>query len=135
MCIEFIAFGFKYGILTDADIVFDVRCLENPYYVAGLREKTGEDTKVRDFIMSYPEAPEFLKRIQAYLEYAIPLYEKKGKERLVVGIGCTGGQHRSVTVATLLYTHFSPLYSCVRIGMRDMRKNQHSIIGVAVKTD
>ena len=123
------AFGYKYGILADADLVFDVRCVANPYYVKGLREKTGEDKEVRDFVMGYEEARELFKRMVGYLEYAIPLYEKEGKAQLVIGLGCTGGQHRSVTFASLLRDHFGERYENVRLGMRDMRVNQRTIVG------
>ncbi|SET80924.1 RNase adapter RapZ [Enterocloster lavalensis] len=129
MRIEFVAFGYKYGILADADLVFDVRCVANPYYVKGLREKTGEDKEVRDFVMGYEEARELFKRMVGYLEYAIPLYEKEGKAQLVVGLGCTGGQHRSVTFASLLRDYFGERYENVRLGMRDMRVNQRRIVG------
>ncbi len=128
MRIEFVAFGYKYGILADADLVFDVRCVENPYYVKGLREKTGEDKAVRDFVMSHQEARELFKRMQDYLDYAIPLYEKEGKAQLVVGLGCTGGQHRSVTFASLLRDHFAERYDNVRLGMRDMAQNKSVIM-------
>lgn len=128
MRIEFVAFGYKYGILADADLVFDVRCVENPYYVKGLREKTGEDEEVREFVMSHQEARELFKRMQDYLDYAIPLYEKEGKAQLVVGLGCTGGQHRSVTFASLLRDHFAEHYENVRLGMRDMAQNKSVII-------
>ena len=128
MWIEFVAFGYKYGILTDADLVFDVRCVSNPYYVKGLREKTGEDKEVRDFVMEQEEARELFRRMVDYLEYAIPLYEKEGKSQLVVGLGCTGGQHRSVTFAKLLKEHFSGKYPFVRLGMRDMEKNRSAVL-------
>lgn len=129
MQIEFTAFGFKYGILTEADIVFDVRCLENPFYISALRDKTGEDKEVRDYIMSFPETDEVLKRIRDYLEYTIPLYEKKGKERLIVAFGCTGGQHRSVTCAYVLREYFAARYPHIRMAMRDMDRNQKDIAG------
>lgn len=128
MRIEFVAFGYKYGILADADLVFDVRCVANPYYVKGLREKTGEDQEVRDFVMGHEEARELFDRMVNYLEFAIPLYEKEGKAQLVVGLGCTGGQHRSVTFASLLKDHFGERYENVRLGMRDMEENQREIL-------
>lgn len=131
MRIEFVAFGYKYGILADADLVFDVRCVENPYYVEGLRQKTGEDQEVRDFVMAHEEARELYARMINYLEYAIPLYEKEGKAQLVVGLGCTGGQHRSVTFASLLRDYFGARYGNVRLGMRDMVQNQAVILGNA----
>lgn len=129
MRIEFVAFGYKYGILADADLVFDVRCVTNPYYVKGLREKTGEDKEVRDFVMGHEEAKELFARMVSYLEYAIPLYEKEGKAQLVVGLGCTGGQHRSVTFASLLRDHFAEKYPNVRLGKRDMAQNRAVILG------
>lgn len=100
--VNIISFGFKYGILQDADIVFDVRCLKNPYYVKGLRDKTGNDKDVRDFVMSTVEAQGLFKQIQDYLEFSVPLYRLEGKSQLNVGIACTGGKHRSVTFAKLL---------------------------------
>lgn len=129
MRIEFVAFGYKYGILADADLVFDVRCVANPYYVKELRGKTGEDKEVRDFVMSHAEAKELFNRIAGYLEFAIPLYEKEGKAQLVVGLGCTGGQHRSVTYASLLKEHFAAIYPKVRLRMRDMEKNKRTVTG------
>ena len=120
MRIEFVAFGYKYGILADADLVFDVRCVANPYYVKELRGKTGEDKEVRDFVMSHAEAKELFNRIAGYLEFAIPLYEKEGKAQLVVGLGCTGGQHRSVYIAETLARHFSKLYEGVIVRHRTL---------------
>lgn len=100
--VNFISFGFKYGILQDADLIFDVRCLTNPYYDLDLRFKTGNDKEVRDFVMASTEAQGLFEQIKKYLEYSIPLYILEGKSQLVVGIACTGGKHRSVTFARLL---------------------------------
>ena len=97
------SFGFKYGIPNDADLVFDVRFLPNPYYIDGLRAKTGNDKEVQEFVMSYPEAGEFLDKLTDMVEFLIPNYVKEGKYRLVIAIGCTGGKHRSVTLANALY--------------------------------
>lgn len=129
MRIEFVAFGYKYGILADADLVFDVRCVANPYYIETLRKKTGLDEEVRQFVMGHEEARELFSRMVSYLEYAVPLYEKEGKAQLVVGLGCTGGQHRSVTFASLLQEHFSKSHPFVRLGMRDMEENQREVAG------
>ncbi len=129
MRIEFVAFGYKYGILADADLVFDVRCVANPYYIEALRKKTGLDEEVRQFVMGHEEARELFSRMVSYLEYAVPLYEKEGKAQLVVGLGCTGGQHRSVTFASLLQEHFSKSHPFVRLGMRDMEENQREVAG------
>ena len=97
------SFGFKYGIPNDADLVFDVRFLPNPYYIDGLRSKTGNDKEVQEFVMSYPETAEFMDKLTDMVEFLIPNYVKEGKYRLVIAIGCTGGKHRSVTLANALY--------------------------------
>ena len=97
------SFGFKYGIPNDADLVFDVRFLPNPYYIDGLRTKTGNDKEVRDFVMGHPESGEFLEKLTDLVQFLIPNYVKEGKYRLVIAIGCTGGRHRSVTLANALY--------------------------------
>lgn len=122
MIINFISFGFKKGILTDADLVFDVRCLPNPFYVDELKPLTGKDQKVRDYVMGFEESTELYKRIRDLLEYSIPLYKKEGKMQLVVGLGCTGGQHRSATFAILLHDYFvSKGYKCT-VSHRDINK-------------
>ena len=103
LMITLLSFGFKYGIPADADLVFDVRFLPNPYYIDELKSKTGNDKEVRDYVMQYPEAGEFLDKLSDMLKFLIPNYIKEGKYQLVVAIGCTGGQHRSVTLANELY--------------------------------
>ena len=97
------SFGFKYGIPTDADLVFDVRFLPNPYYVDELKRQTGNDKAVQDFVMSYPQTLEFQKKLEDMITFLIPYYVKEGKNQLVIAIGCTGGRHRSVTLANDLY--------------------------------
>ena len=97
------SFGFKHGILQDADLVFDVRFLPNPYYVEELKHKTGNDKEVQDFLLQYEEAHIFLDKIKDLLDFLIPNYIKEGKNQLVIGIGCTGGKHRSVTLANEIY--------------------------------
>lgn len=97
--ITILSFGFKYGIPADADLVFDVRFLKNPYYVPELKALTGETQAVRDYVLSSPMAPEFLDKLESMLLFLIPGYIEEGKNQLVVAIGCTGGKHRSVTVA------------------------------------
>lgn len=103
LMITLLSFGFKYGIPTDADLVFDVRFLPNPYYIDELKAKTGNDKEVRDYVMQYPESEVFLDKLSDMLHFLIPNYIKEGKYQLVVAIGCTGGQHRSVTLANELY--------------------------------
>lgn len=106
LALNFVSFGFKYGTLTDADLMFDLRCLPNPYYQLDLRPKTGEDQVVEDYVMNFDEAQGLYKKIYDYLKYAVPLYKREGKSQLVVGLGCTGGKHRSVTFAKKLYEEF-----------------------------
>lgn len=101
--ITILSFGFKYGIPSDADLVFDVRFLPNPYYVDELRSKTGEDQEVRDYVMQNGTADIFLNKLYDMLEFLIPGYVLEGKNQLVIAIGCTGGKHRSVTIAKAVY--------------------------------
>ncbi len=103
LMITVMSFGFKHGIPVDADLVFDVRFLPNPFYIEELKTKTGNDKEVQDYVMSYKEAEEFLEKLQDMIQFLIPNYVKEGKYQLVVGIGCTGGKHRSVTLANELY--------------------------------
>ena len=99
MRLTIMSFGFKFGIPQEADLVLDVRCLPNPFYVPELKHKTGLEQEVVDFVMSHPEAQELLKRYEQFLEYALPLYVKEGKSQLTSAVGCTGGKHRSITFA------------------------------------
>lgn len=103
LMINVMSFGFKHGIPLDADLVFDVRFLPNPFYIDELKLKTGNQKEVRDYVMSFPEAEEFLMKLTDMIEFLIPNYVKEGKHRLVIAIGCTGGRHRSVTLANALY--------------------------------
>ena len=97
------SFGFKHGIPQDADLVFDVRFLPNPFYIDELKYLSGNDEPVRDYVMGFEEAHEFLDKLQDMLEFLIPNYVKEGKYQLVVAVGCTGGKHRSVTLANAIY--------------------------------
>lgn len=101
--ISVLSFGFKYGIPADADLVFDVRFLPNPYYIEDLKPKTGNDKEVQDYVCSFPETGVFLDKLTDMIQFLIPNYVKEGKYRLVIAIGCTGGKHRSVTLANKLY--------------------------------
>ena len=103
LMVTILSFGFKHGIPADADLVFDVRFLPNPYYREELKYKTGNDKEVQDYVMSFPEAETFIDKLTDMLEFLIPNYVKEGKYQLVIGIGCTGGKHRSVTLANKLY--------------------------------
>lgn len=102
LMITLLSFGFKNGIPADADLVFDVRFLPNPYYLDELKAKTGNDKEVRDYVMSFDVSVEFLNRLTDMINFLIPHYVKEGKNQLVIAIGCTGGQHRSVTLANEL---------------------------------
>ena len=97
------SFGFKYGIPTDSDLVFDVRFLPNPFYIQELKELTGNDEPVSSYVMNFEESQIFLQKLLDMVEFLIPLYIKEGKNNLVISIGCTGGKHRSVTLANALY--------------------------------
>ena len=101
--ISVLSFGFKYGIPADADLVFDVRFLPNPYYIEELRPKSGNDQEVRDYVMGNRKAEEFLYKMPDLVEFLIPNYVQEGKTQLVIAIGCTGGKHRSVTLANELF--------------------------------
>lgn len=104
MNVMVLSFGFKYGIPEDADLLFDVRFLPNPYYVLELRPLSGNDKLIRDYVMKYEEATIFLDKIDDMLNFLIPNYIKEGKNSLVIAIGCTGGKHRSVTIANEIYS-------------------------------
>ena len=97
--VNVLSFGFKHGIPIEADLVFDVRFMPNPYYVAELKQQTGLDAAVRDFVLSFQQTHDFLEQLQKMLQFLLPLYKEEGKTVLVIAIGCTGGHHRSVAVA------------------------------------
>lgn len=99
MAVSVMSFGFKYGIPTDADLVFDVRFLPNPYYIADLKPKSGLNPEVKDFIFTYQQTQDFMKKLEDLLTFSLPLYFDEGKTNLVIAVGCTGGRHRSVAVA------------------------------------
>ena len=109
------SFGFKYGIPIDADLVFDVRFLPNPFYIPELQPLTGNDKPVRDYVMDSMEAKEFVAKLEDMVRFLIPNYIKEGKNQLVICIGCTGGKHRSVTLANELY---KALLDCTDVGLR-----------------
>ncbi len=122
--ISVLSFGFKYGIPPDADLVFDVRFLPNPYYIEELRPHSGNDRQVRDYVMDNKKAEIFLEKMTDLVEFLIPNYVQEGKTQLVIGIGCTGGKHRSVTLANELFEILSKneIYG-IRIEHRDIGKD------------
>ncbi|MBD5533816.1 MAG: RNase adapter RapZ [Lachnospiraceae bacterium] len=103
LIVSILSFGFKYGIPADADLVFDVRFLPNPFYIDELKHQTGQDQAVQDYVKSFPETEEFMEKLTDMIRFLIPNYVKEGKYQLVIAIGCTGGKHRSVTLANELY--------------------------------
>ncbi len=122
--ITVLSFGFKYGIPSDADLVFDVRFLPNPYYIEDLRPQSGNDPEVRDYVMKNDKAGIFLKQLVDMVEFLIPNYIMEGKTQLVIGIGCTGGKHRSVTLANELYEALEKTDNYgIRIEHRDIGKD------------
>lgn len=122
LMITLLSFGFKNGIPSDADLVFDVRFLPNPYYLDELKMKTGNDKEVQDYVMSFPESRDFLEKLVEMINFLIPNYVKEGKYRLVIAIGCTGGQHRSVTLANELYNQMKDKGSYgIKLVHRDVR--------------
>ncbi len=122
--ISVMSFGFKYGIPPEADLVFDVRFLPNPYYDPALRKLTGNDAPVRDFVMNCPEAGIFLDKLSDMVDFLLPNYVKEGKNQLVIAIGCTGGRHRSVTLANGLYERLGGQSGYgIKISHRDLAKD------------
>ncbi len=122
--ITILSFGFKYGIPADSDLVFDVRFLPNPYYVEGLRPKTGNDKEIQDYVLQFQEAHDFLNKLEDMVNFLIPNYIIEGKNQLVISIGCTGGKHRSVTLANELYKRLSSKKEYgIKIEHRDIGKD------------
>ncbi len=120
--IAVVSFGFKFGIPADVDLVFDVRFLPNPFYDLELRPLTGNDKAIQDFVMGHEEAAKFLEKLQGMLKFLIPNYIKEGKYNLVIGIGCTGGKHRSVTIANALTEKLNELPYSVKTEHRDITR-------------
>lgn len=118
LTISVVSFGFKHGIPIDADLVFDVRFLPNPYYLEELRPKTGEDQDVRDYVMNSDVSREFFKKLEDMVSFLIPHYIEEGKNHLVIAIGCTGGRHRSVTISNLIYDEL------IKKGYRVVKKHR-----------
>ena len=121
--ITVLSFGFKYGIPTDCDLVFDVRFLPNPYYVPELKALNGNNEPVSNYVMQSPAAKEFLNKLEDMIQFLIPNYILEGKNHLVIGIGCTGGKHRSVTLANAITNRLSKLSYGVKVEHRDIEKD------------
>ncbi len=125
MYIQCLSFGFKNGLPPEADLVIDVRCLVNPFYELELREHTGLEDEVRDYVLKNDETKEFLNRLYNFIDYSIPMYANDGKSQLVIAIGCTGGKHRSVVVAEELKTHLVNNSLNAGVSHRDIKKPNH----------
>jgi len=117
-----VSFGYKYGVPVDADLIFDTRFLPNPFYVDGLRKKSGKSRSVRDFILQSPETQAFLAELLRFVGFLMPRFVMEGKSQLVIAIGCTGGRHRSVVVADALRDYLRGLKYDIKIFHRDVNK-------------
>ncbi len=122
MQIQCLSFGFKYGIPSDADLVFDVRCLPNPFYIEELKTKTGLDESVSSYVMQFDQSKELLSKLEDLIDYSVPLYREEGKSELVIAFGCTGGKHRSVTFAEAMFKHLKEKDLRVSVSHRDITK-------------
>ena len=122
LTISMVSFGFKHGIPADCDLVFDVRFLPNPYYIEELRPKTGDDQEVRDYVMNSKISEEFYNKLSDMVQFLVPQYIEEGKHHLVIGIGCTGGRHRSVTISNMIYDELS------NKGYRVVKKHRDSML-------
>lgn len=123
--VNVVSFGFKHGIPIDADLVFDVRFLPNPHYIDHMRPLTGKDEEVSSYVLKWNETQKFLEKVLDLLSFMLPYYKREGKAQLVIGIGCTGGQHRSVALAEHIGHYFAKDYH-TRISHRDIEKRKES---------
>ncbi len=124
LIIKVMSFGFKYGVATDADLMFDVRCLPNPFYIEELRNHTGCDSCVRDYVMGFEQSQTLFAKLTDLIDYLIPLYVQEGKSQLVISFGCTGGKHRSITFAELMAKHLIEKDYKVQKYHRDITKDK-----------
>ncbi len=118
-----LSFGFKYGLPSEADLVFDVRCLPNPFYIPELKPHTGLDSCVFDYVMKFEQSKGFAERMISLVDFSLPLYRSEGKSQLVIAVGCTGGKHRSVTLTRVLYDHILETRQRVIVHHRDIAKS------------
>ena len=126
MVINIMSFGFKYGIPIECDLVFDVRFIPNPYYIESMRQKTGKHSMVIDYVLKSSETQTFLQKLKGMLDFLIPNYIKEGKTQLVIGIGCTGGCHRSVAIADAVYSMFNEKQYTMIVEHRDINNENRS---------
>ncbi|MBC7958903.1 MAG: RNase adaptor protein RapZ, partial [Vallitaleaceae bacterium] len=123
LIITILSFGFKYGIPSDSDLVFDVRFIPNPFYIKELKAKSGNDLAVKEYVMNWDVSKNFLLKLEDMVCFLLPNYIKEGKNQLVISIGCTGGKHRSVTMANELYTKLKEKEYSVNLHHRDITKD------------
>lgn len=123
LLILLISFGFKYGVPSESDLVFDVRFLANPHFVPHLKPLTGHDPPVAEFMTRHPETAEFVGRLEGFLDFLLPQYEKEGKSYVTISVGCTGGRHRSVFIGNVLGKHLESIGHRVRVTHRDIEKS------------
>lgn len=126
LIINIISFGFKYGVPIECDLIFDVRFIPNPYYIESMKKLTGKNESVREYVLGMPETVEFLEKLNAMLDFLIPNYVKEGKSQLVIGIGCTGGRHRSVAIADKLHENLAEKHHRTIVEHRDIEKDGRS---------
>ena len=124
MVVKVMSFGFKYGVSREADLVFDVRCLPNPFYIPELKHHTGLESCVRDYVLSFEQSQKLAEKLKDMLDFLIPLYIHEGKSQLVIAFGCTGGKHRSVTFAETIFKYLSDKGMKCRICHRDINKDR-----------
>ncbi len=122
MVVKVISFGYKYGVSREADLVFDVRCLPNPFYIPELKHHTGLESCVSDYVLSFSQSETLIKKLEDLLDFLIPLYIHEGKSQLVIAFGCTGGKHRSVTFAEAIYKYLREKKMRCRISHRDIER-------------
>lgn len=125
LMITVLSFGFKYGIPVDSDLVFDVRFLPNPFYIPELKQFSGNDKPVRDYVFDFDETKEFVNKLEDMVEFLIPHYLKEGKRQLIISIGCTGGRHRSVSIANEIYERLKQNGHKINIDHRDINEDAH----------
>ena len=124
--VNVMSFGFKHGLPIDADLVFDVRFLPNPYYIDQMRPKTGLDKEVSSYVLKWSETQKFLEKLTDLLTFMLPYYKREGKAQIVIAIGCTGGQHRSVALTEYISNYFQESYT-VHVSHRDIGKSKGKV--------
>ena len=124
MTIDVVSFGFKYGVPSDLDLMFDVRCLKNPFYVKELKNLTGNDDRVREFVFMRDGAKELFDRQASLVDFSLPLYIREGKSHLTIGYGCTGGKHRSVSFVNAMFNHIKEQGYQVNMHHRDINRGR-----------